>query len=246
MKPGKLLVCLTLSAIILGLTTLASATPKTYYFTGTITFTGDNMERTVLPHDSVKIGDAFSGSFSFDLSGARKIYLNSIASSYISVGESHLIAGSLEWNQSPETMITIVDNGTGRSTTLSFDGPRLIQSSYPGLGHQNLPSSLEGDFFFTYSEMRDGVDFVVEGETSYFSTTPIPPPPESINTMIFNAVEIGWTSVSGQIYQVQYSTNLVSSNWFNLGSAVIGNGSTNSVFDSTRQNSQRHYKVIAE
>ena len=199
-----------------------------------------------MSHDSVNIGDAFSGSFTFDRSGSWKIYHNSISSSYKSAGESDLTAGSLEWNESPVTTVSVTDNGTGRSITLSLGGPRLIQSFTPGLGHQNLPSSLEGDYFFSYSEMRDGVDFVIEGETSYFSTTPIPPPPESINTMIFSAVEVGWTSVSGQIYQVQYSTNLVSSNWFNLGSAVIGNGSTNFVFDSTRQNSQRHYKIIAE
>jgi len=67
-----------------------------------------------------------------------------------------------------------------------------------------------------------------------------------IEVGIFTAVEIGWTSLSGQIYQVQYSTNLVSTNWFDLGGNVVGNGATNYIFDSTRGVDEHFYRVIIE
>ena len=61
---------------------------------------------------------------------------------------------------------------------------------------------------------------------------------------IHPAVEIDWASTFGTAYQVQYSTNLVSTNWFNLGPTVIGNGSTNHVFDSTRDSGEKFYRFI--
>ena len=61
---------------------------------------------------------------------------------------------------------------------------------------------------------------------------------------IYRAVEIKWPTVSEDRYQVQYSTNLVSTNWFDLGESIIGDGSTNGVFDSTILTTKRFYRVI--
>ena len=57
--------------------------------------------------------------------------------------------------------------------------------------------------------------------------------------------EIGFTSVSGKVYQVQYATNLtLSTTWELLADDVNGNGTTNSVVDSTAAGeTKRFYRV---
>ncbi|HZQ47804.1 MAG TPA: hypothetical protein VFC07_12370, partial [Verrucomicrobiae bacterium] len=65
--------------------------------------------------------------------------------------------------------------------------------------------------------------------------------PEGISA----AVEIYWQTTSNQAYQVQWAPALGSSNvWTDLGSAVIGDGFVKSVFDSTRNQPKRFYRVI--
>lgn len=60
---------------------------------------------------------------------------------------------------------------------------------------------------------------------------------------IYLAAEIGWNSILNQPYQVQYSTELDTNNWQNLGSPVQGNGTTNYVFDSMRGQPKKFYRV---
>ncbi len=57
------------------------------------------------------------------------------------------------------------------------------------------------------------------------------------------AVEISWESISGDHYQVQYSTNLSSGVWIDLGDPIVSVGSTSHIFDSTRSNSTKYYRV---
>jgi hypothetical protein len=61
---------------------------------------------------------------------------------------------------------------------------------------------------------------------------------------IWPAVEIGWKGVAGTNYQVQYTTDLSTSNWVNFGGVVAGSGSTNTVFDTTRPSASRFYRVV--
>jgi hypothetical protein len=61
---------------------------------------------------------------------------------------------------------------------------------------------------------------------------------------IWTAIELGWISDTNQTYQVQWSTNLSSSNWVNFGTTIQGNGTTNFLFDTTRTSPQRFYRVI--
>jgi hypothetical protein len=61
---------------------------------------------------------------------------------------------------------------------------------------------------------------------------------------VSRAVEIGWRSLAGMLYDVQWSTNLPSSQWHDLYAQVKGNGTTNSVFDAPRHDTQTFYRVI--
>jgi hypothetical protein len=58
-----------------------------------------------------------------------------------------------------------------------------------------------------------------------------------------NQIMLTWTTLTGRSYQLQYSTNLIKTNWFNLGSATNASGSTMSATDSVT-NSQRFYRVL--
>ena len=64
----------------------------------------------------------------------------------------------------------------------------------------------------------------------------------TINT----AIEIRWKSTLGVINQVQYSTNLSSGVWQDFGTPILGDGSTNQVFDSTRESARKYYQVITK
>jgi hypothetical protein len=57
-----------------------------------------------------------------------------------------------------------------------------------------------------------------------------------------SAVDICWSGRTNQAYQVQYRTNLSDTNWFNLGSQVLGTG-TNSVTDGINGMEKRFYRV---
>ena len=60
---------------------------------------------------------------------------------------------------------------------------------------------------------------------------------------IWHAVEITWNSEATAVYQVQWAVTSDTNTWYNLGSPVQGNGSTNSVFDSTRDNPRKIYRA---
>ncbi|WP_168442369.1 hypothetical protein [Pontiella desulfatans] len=66
------------------------------------------------------------------------------------------------------------------------------------------------------------------------------------SAMLWTAVEVGWKSVAGTNYQIQSTTDLSDSNgWENVGDAIIGNGSINTMIFSTRTNeAQKYFRII--
>lgn len=61
---------------------------------------------------------------------------------------------------------------------------------------------------------------------------------------IAHAVEIWWPSALGQLYQVQWASEFAPTIWQDFGPPVPGNGTTNSVFDTTRHAEKRFYQVV--
>jgi hypothetical protein len=62
---------------------------------------------------------------------------------------------------------------------------------------------------------------------------------------IYTAVELTWETEAGKSYQVLYRTNLESQTWLPLGDPVPGTGNPVSVFDSTRTNATKFYKIVS-
>jgi len=83
------------------------------------------------------------------------------------------------------------------------------------------------------------------GLGTVFRLYAIPPAPVFQKVSRTNGlVNLVWSSVSGQIYQMQYSTNLARTNWTNLGNPTPATNTTMSASDLIGTNHQRFYRVV--
>jgi hypothetical protein len=73
----------------------------------------------------------------------------------------------------------------------------------------------------------------------------IPPPNPRISKASPNAVSLTWNSLTGLVYQVQYSTNLLSTNWFNLATNTA-TGPTLSMTNTIGPSPWRFYRVFLQ
>ena len=77
----------------------------------------------------------------------------------------------------------------------------------------------------------------------YFSAFSFPPIFNSVNR-VGNAINLSWSAVTGQTYQVQYRTNLTQNNWSNVGSTVVATNATATLSDLPGSDRQRFYRVF--
>ena len=61
-----------------------------------------------------------------------------------------------------------------------------------------------------------------------------------------SAVTFTWQSTTGVSYQVQYTTDLSSSNWLNLGAPIIATNSVTTASDNLGPDPQRFYRIIQQ
>jgi hypothetical protein len=79
------------------------------------------------------------------------------------------------------------------------------------------------------------------------SVAPIPVPAFRAATKTSSAFNFTWGTMAGLVYQVQYTTNLVQTNWINLGKPLIATNGNLTVSDTNtitiRSSPQRFYRV---
>ena len=63
-------------------------------------------------------------------------------------------------------------------------------------------------------------------------------------TLTNNLLNLTWSTEAGGTYQLQYTSDLSSGNWTNLGSAVTASGATLSTTDSLTNGPQRFYRLV--
>jgi uncharacterized repeat protein (TIGR03803 family) len=63
-------------------------------------------------------------------------------------------------------------------------------------------------------------------------------------TLTKGTLSLTWTTEAGGMYQLQYNSNLSSSNWINLGSLFTATGATLNTTDSVTNGPQRFYRVV--
>jgi len=112
------------------------------------------------------------------------------------------------------------------------------------------------EFIVTAAGTTTLLQFGAENDPSYFglddvSVTPVPPPEFSLaqppppNNASFN---LTWSTVPGVSYQVLYSTNLLDTNWINLGGPLTAVTNTLSVSDTNALlvSPQRFYRLVEQ
>jgi uncharacterized repeat protein (TIGR03803 family) len=80
------------------------------------------------------------------------------------------------------------------------------------------------------------------GKGTVFRLDPVQPKVQTSKSL--NTLTLSWDALPGQIYQVQYKTNLNQASWLNLGAPVTATNTATSVSDSTAQNTNRYYRVV--
>jgi len=75
------------------------------------------------------------------------------------------------------------------------------------------------------------------------SVVPIPLPTVQSILNSNGAVNLTWTTMAGLAYQIQYKTNLASTNWINLGGLTNATSSTMSASDTISPGSGRFYRI---
>jgi hypothetical protein len=63
-------------------------------------------------------------------------------------------------------------------------------------------------------------------------------------TVTNNTLKLTWSTEAGGTYQLQYNSDLSSSNWTNLGNPVTATGATLSTSDAITNGPQRFYRLV--
>ena len=94
------------------------------------------------------------------------------------------------------------------------------------------------------------LEFVINNDWNYaffglddVSVVPIPLPSVQSILKANGSVNITWRTMTGLAYQIQYKTNLASTNWSNLGGLTTATGGTMSASDSISPGSGRFYRI---
>jgi len=106
------------------------------------------------------------------------------------------------------------------------------------------------NFVVTAAGTNTTLQFAARNDPAYFglddvSVTPIPSPAFRTTVKTTNTFHLTWNTVCGLVYQVQYKTNLLQTNWINLGQVVTATTNTLTATDTNVITSpQRFYRLV--
>ena len=69
------------------------------------------------------------------------------------------------------------------------------------------------------------------------------PPPRIDSISIQHGLALSFLTLTNRLYEVEWSTNLLKSNWTSLTGAITGNGGTQTVTDSITASPARFYRL---
>jgi hypothetical protein len=159
-----------------------------------------------------------------------------------SPGQNYLLTVWLDNPSNP-------DGATPNQFLVQWNGTTIFnQSNFPFTAWTNL------QFIVTATSVSTVLQFGFE-DTPYYlglddiSVTPIMPPAFKAaqqTTAPTTAFNLTWSAVAGLVYQVQYNTNLLQTNWINLGSPITATTNTLSISDTNAFSSSpsRFYRVV--
>jgi hypothetical protein len=130
---------------------------------------------------------------------------------------------SVSWNGN--TLFDQVNIGGIGWTNLQFIVPATSPGTVLQLGFRDDPFYL-------------GLDDI--------NVTPIPVPAFQATTKTSSTFNLTWGTAAGLVYQVQYTTNLIQTNWINLGKPLVATNGNLTVSDANAIGSspQRFYRIM--
>jgi uncharacterized repeat protein (TIGR03803 family) len=129
-------------------------------------------------------------------------------------------------------------SATGALTTLYvFTGGK--DGAYPSAG-LGLVQGSDGNFYGT--TYGGGIG----GGGTVFRLSVVAPPAPAFQavTLTNSTLSLTWTTEAGNVYQLQYNSDLDSTNWINLGSALTATGTALTFADSISNGPQRFYRLV--
>ncbi|MGO9201871.1 MAG: protease pro-enzyme activation domain-containing protein [Limisphaerales bacterium] len=139
--------------------------------------------------------------------------------------------------------------GTPNEFLASWNGTTLFEALNAGaFAWTNI------EFVVSATGTSSAIEFVFRNDQNAFglddvSVQPLPAPALEPPTLANGVISLTWSTVPGASYQVQYTENLTTAIWHNLGSALPATSGTLSAFDSSApspSSPQRFYRIVLE
>lgn len=134
----------------------------------------------------------------------------------------------------------------GDLTTLYSFGSIINSNGHPldGYNPNALMIGKDGDFYGTTYNGGTNNNIANNGDGAVFRLSiPMPPMFKKI-TQTNGFCSLIWSAVAGQVYQLQFATNLNSPDWIDLGDTNMAVSGVMSATDNTGSAPQRFYRVV--
>jgi len=135
------------------------------------------------------------------------------------------------------------NGATPNEFLVDWDGTTLFDHAHiANLGWTNLQFMVSASSANTLLEFGflDGPSFLGLDD---ISVVPVVPPVFQVIIASGGIVHLTWSALPGASYQVQYTTNLLLTNWLNLGSPITATNSTATIQDVVAPGGQRFYRA---
>jgi hypothetical protein len=149
-------------------------------------------------------------------------------------------AGALKFDSDSPPILYFTVNGTQQGT---FYVLPLTPSGWQGYGvtwNSGASNTAVLELRLQSNKAGPGNNIAVD-DIALIRSADIP----ATSAFIESAVQIGWASYPGSPYQVQWAPDVTTNTtWLNLGSSVLGTGTTNYLCDPIGGRARRFYQVI--
>jgi len=163
-------------------------------------------------------------------------------------GQWHHLVGTFDGDNTETLYVDAqtVASATGASTSVLGNSVNdLWIGGDPDSGaFQFFNGTVDEVAIFTNALSSAQIQQLYTSATNSPPPTAVPPKFTVVKQSAPNTLSLTWTATAGQMYQVQYKTDLTQTNWINLNTALTAAGSTVTATDNTTTNSQRFYRII--
>jgi hypothetical protein len=167
--------------------------------------------------------------------------LASLSQSFVTVPCQYYLLSLWLDNPSSGTVQQFILNWNTRTTTNTL----YSILNPPAFSWTNL------QFLVSATDTNTTLQIQAENDPSYFglddvSITPIPSPVFNTSAKSGSSFQLSWITTTGLVYQVQYKTNLLQTNWINLNKAFAATNYGVTLLDTNALGSslQRFYRLI--